>query len=229
MIDLLYLTHGRIEFTKASLPTLLGHTDFSLVNEFIVYNDSTPETDDATSSYVRSLIEAGEPIQLRETNLRSPVSVMNHFLARTQCRLFAKIDNDIIVPPAWLGTMLDVMERHPEVELLGAEPGHNEEGYVDLVPCDHIGGVGLMRTSAWEERPAPIADGRFGFTEWQHLYRTGSFWIQPELMLFSLDMIPVEPWLSLRETYIRQGLNRAWPLLDPADDRYWSWWTRGDQ
>lgn len=234
MISLLYLTHGRLEFTWATLPTLIGNTDLSLVSEFIVYNDATPERDGSTSFFVRALIEGGAPIQLRETNLRSPVSVMSHFLARTQCKMFAKIDNDIVVPPGWLSTMVDVMERHPEVALLGAEPGQGgrppehwpEHGdRYGVVKASHIGGVGLMRRAAFDKYPAPLADGRFGFTEWQHTYNPGSFWIAPDLKLFSLDMIPVEPWLGYRERFIKEHINRVWPLLDPRDCHYWDWWT----
>lgn len=231
MTDLLYLCHGRLEFTQATLPTLLQNTDLSLVNEIVIYNDATPEVDAATSTYIRSVIaEAHETILFRETNLRSPVAVMNHFLARTKAERFAKIDNDIVVCPGWLQAMTATMDAFPEVDLLGMEPGHgerpNEEPFAPgIVKAPHIGGVGLMKVRAFRHRPTLVADGRFGFTEWQHTYEPGSFWISPDLPVFSLDVIPVEPWLSLRERYIKQGINRAWPILDPADSYYWEWWT----
>lgn len=215
----------------ATLPTLLENTDLSLVNEFVIYNDATPELDNSTSSYVRSVIaEAHEPILFRETNLRSPVAVMIHFMGRSKAQIYAKIDNDIIVPPGWLETMLGVMERNPEVELLGMEPGHGgkprgEERLHGVEPAKHIGGVGLIRMAAFRSRPAPTPDGYFGFTEWQHTHETGSFWVAPDLRVCSLDTIPVEPWMSIRARYIKAHLNREWPLLDPADHWYWDWFT----
>ena len=209
-IDLLYLCHGRLEFTKQTLPNLHDRTDWDLVDNFVVYNDATPERDGATSKFVREFIDFAGFGVLRETNLGSPVGVMNHFLNRTQCKLFAKIDNDIIVPDYWLRNMLGVMDANPDLDLLGAEPGMsgvppldepNDFYLYDHVECSHIGGVGLMRRAAFDRFGHPVADGRFGFTEWQHNHLPKRGWIRPDLRLFALDLLPVEPWRSLTDGY----------------------------
>ena len=171
---------------------------------------------------------------LRETNLGSPVAVMNHFLDRSAAELFAKVDNDIVVSNNWLNALLGVMERNPELELLGAEPGMSgrrpmpvDDGASSLygyVKCSHIGGVGLMRRNAFERLGFPVPDGRFGFTEWQHDNDPKRGWISPDLRLFALDLLPIEPWASLTKHYKRTpGLQRDWPLYKDAS--FYRWWT----
>lgn len=231
--DVLYLTHGRLEFTKATLPALIENTDWDKVQQFVVYNDATPELDNATSAYVQKELDRLGFGGLRQTNLRSPVSVMSHFLARSKARRFAKIDNDIVVCPGWLDALSGVMNRHLELELLGMELGrggqYEPEGEHVLYSynnCSHIGGVGLMNRSAFEKRPPPIADGYFGFTEWQHIYEPARGWITPDLPIFCLDMLPVEPWASWTRLYRKTpGLQRDWPKYDPADSWRWDWWV----
>jgi hypothetical protein len=237
--DVLYLTRGRLEFTKATLPALIENTDWSLVNEFIVYNDATPELDNATATYVDGVLRSGalDALQfggMRQTNLRSPVAVMAHFLARTKAKRFAKIDNDIVVCPGWLNALSDVMDSYPELELLGMEPGRGGSyptvgpnvryGYND---ARHIGGVGLMQTRAFTTRPPPIPDGFFGFTEWQHTHDPVKGWIAPDLRIFALDLLPFEPWRSLVKTYQRTpGLQRDWPKYEPEMNWHWDWWLK---
>jgi hypothetical protein len=230
-IDVLYLCHGRIEFTRASLPNLIARTDWPLVNELVVYNDSTPERDGETSRFVKeTLAQTDMEATLRQTNLGSPVAVMNHFLRRTTADAFAKIDNDIIVCAGWLEALTDILERYPKVELvgmqpgMGSQPGENWNGSHEVEYATHIGGVGLMRTSAFERRGRPIADGRFGFTEWQHKHTPGAVWIKPDLQMFALDQLPFEPWLELTADYVKAGLNREWPTYPRKMDWYWDWW-----
>jgi hypothetical protein len=168
---------------------------------------------------------------LRETNLGSPVAVMNHYLNRSSNPLFAKIDNDIIVPDWWLNVLADVMDAHPQLELLGMEAGMSgvpphpgplgepTYGYYSYEPCTHIGGVGLMRRSAFESRGYPNPDGRFGFTEWQHEHNPVAGWIKPDLLQFALDLLPIEPWRSITDGYKKiEGLQRDWPRYD--------WWIK---
>jgi hypothetical protein len=239
-VDILYLCHGRLEFTKATLPTLLQNTDWSRVNEFVVYNDAAPDHP-LTYEYLHGTVaDVYEGMTVRDTNIGSPVGVMNHYLARSQkARIFAKIDNDIVVPPGWLETMLSVMESDPDLMLLGMEPGMSglqpigendpaAECVYSYLPATHIGGVGLMRRQAFDSHPPLIPDGRFGFTEWQHTYEPVRGWIQPDLRCFPLDMIPVEPWKSITDAYKKVPggrLQRDWATYDEKMSWYWSWWT----
>ena len=92
MIDILYLAKGRPEFTRASTLALYYNTPAALYDWVAV-----PPAD-------------------------SPVGVMQNYLSHTGRDIFAKIDNDTIVPPGWLEQCLAVMEAHPELDLLGIEP-----------------------------------------------------------------------------------------------------------
>jgi hypothetical protein len=231
-VDVLYLCHGRLEFTKASLPALLRNTDWSRVGKFVVYNDAAPDHP-ATYEYLRGLDD--DRIKLRDTNCGSPVGVMNHFLARSKAKLFAKIDNDIVVPEGWLETLAGVMERDPDLELLGMEAGMSGLQPTDdpkahvvysYMPATHIGGVGLMRRSAFDRLPLPVPDGRFGFTEWQHEHMPVRGWVQPDLRMFALDLLPIEPWMSITAAYKKvPGLQRDWSQYAPTMSYYWEWFA----
>ncbi len=232
MIDLLYLCHGRIEFTRATLTNLYVMTDWSLVNDFVVYHDRP--CDEQTEPFLTRALDDFGFGEIRTTDLGSPVGVMNHYLHRSRAEVFAKIDNDIIVPGGWFGLMAGVMTANPELELLGMEPGmsgrrpdeddsHNLYHYE---PASHIGGVGMMRRSAFQRLPEPVPNGRFGFTEWQHTHNPDRGWIKPDLRMFSLDFLPVEPWQSLTEQYMKTpGLQREWPKYNPSMSWSWEWWT----
>jgi hypothetical protein len=227
--DVLFLCHGRLEFTVASLENLIARTDWSLVNEFVVYHDAANSAYDGASvdAYLDEM--SGAEMTLRRTNLQSPVAVMNHFMARSQAELFAKVDNDIIVPDGWLEALLSMMEANPRLDLLGMEAGMSGQRAWALAPqtwtpSSHIGGVGLMRRTAFDVRPPLIPNGRFGFTEWQHDYEPVSGWIEPDLRMFALDQLPIEPWNTLTETYRKKGLNREWSQHAPSMSYYWNWW-----
>src|SRR6185437_7799659 len=261
MIDILYLAKGRPEFTAASLAALKANTDWSKVRAVWVFTDGA---DDLPS--FGGLVNC-----VRDGRVHGgPVAIMNHYLSGPGAEIFAKIDNDCIVPPGWLDQSLAVMEAHPELALLGIEPPasrtpapwtrknrspHPESGWCakcvpypfgfsrdalmrcdkcgrkdgldkfhtcaggmhcdDCVfelrrpgyaPCDSIGGIGLMRRSAFRNRRPmePHAqNGVGGFTDWQlHFADVCKGWIVPPLKCFLLDRLPFEPWASLSKKYI---------------------------
>ncbi len=226
-IDLLYLCHGRLEFTKKTLTTLVENTDWSMVDNFVVYNDAAPDLHETTKFL--KLGGAPEWADVRLTNLASPVGVMKHFIHRSECDVFAKIDNDIMCPPGWLNAMAGVMEANEDLELLGMEAGRPEalaqEGDCawTVTEASHIGGVGLMRRSAFEGRKLN-ADGRFGFTEFQHHHLPTRGWITPDLRVFSLDQIPFNPWRGYTMEYLgEENLQRDWPCYPDDMERHWAW------
>ncbi len=185
-----------------------------------------------------------------------PVAAMLDFISYSDVSaLFAKIDNDVILPPGWLDACLGVMEAHPELDLLGIEPpgsrtpapwatereiapeiarapgstaitlGHTH-GYVH---CDAIGGIGLMRTAAFcaraQMRPHG-PNGVGGFTDWQLQHKDmRKGWIVPPLNVFLLDRLPMEPWASLSREYIAKGWQRPWTNYRPEDSALWAWWA----
>jgi len=226
MLDLVYLAWNRLEFSRFSFEAMLRHTAWEHVSRLYVYDDGS---EDGTAGWLRDNLErAPVPCEFVSTEYRSPVATTNDYIRRSEAGMFAKVDNDIAVPPGWLEAMLFVMDRNPTLDLLGMEAGRTKvptdgfHGVYGWTPSTHIGGVGLMRTAPFKRYPAPKQNGRFGFTEWQCVYRPQRGWITPDLMVCSLDFVPVEPWRSLSEGYRERGWQRPWPLYDPAA-HYWDW------
>ncbi len=155
---------------------------------------------------------------------------MNKFLDVSDAEIFAKVDNDLILPPGWLETMLAVMEAHPELDALGTEPGFapplGQNGVArGYKPGPHIGGQGLFRTRAFRRRRPKQHDTFFGMTSFQKRYmNTG--WINPDIASFNLDHLPSEPWRSLADRYVANGWSRAWAPYDASKRDYWEWWTK---
>lgn len=236
-LEILYLAWNRREFTSHTWAWLMAHTAWDYVSKVVVYDDGS---EDGTLEFLRDNAKPFRrkhrtiQVELRESNLRSPAAIMNHFVATCRAEVFVKLDNDIALCGGWLEKMLDVMTRHPEVELLGMEAGmvamQGRDGNIyqtyEVEPCTHIGGVGMMRTSAFIDRPPiPFRVGdRIGFTEWQDRYELNRGWIIPDLDVPQLDKMPIEPWVSLTAEYIEKGWNREWPKYDEKwMAPYWRW------
>lgn len=225
MIEILYMAWNRLNFTGLTWPLLIQNTDWSLVKKLTVYDDGS---EDGTLEYLRERIgDCPVEHELRESDMRSPPAVMNHFLATHREPLFAKIDNDICCPPRWLNDLAAVMEANEKTMLLGSEVGQTytrRDGEAHSVRrCSHIGGVGLMRTLAFINNPPIPSRGRFGFTEWQLRYQIPRGWIQPDLMMPQIDRIPAEPWRTYTKEYVDRGWSRDWGHYPNAEASWWSW------
>lgn len=237
MIEILFLAWNRVEFTRMSLLTLLANTDWTLVARLVVYDDGS---DDGTRELLDELLPLFPvDVILRAEKGMGPVAIMRNYVGLTHADWFAKVDNDVAVPPGWLDRMLAVAEQNPDVELLGMEAGMTEvvgrvgdhvwDGVYRFEPATNIGGVGLMRTDAFTSRPALYADGRNGFSEWQHTNDPVRGWITPDLPVVLLDRLPFEPWRSLSLEYVERGWQRPWQAWD---ERWMSWaweWLAADE
>lgn len=233
MIDILYVSWNRLEFTRFSFDQLLRNTDWSLVDRLVVWDDYST---DGTIEYLQErIVDCPVDADLRVGGYRSPVKIMGRYIEQYTAPLFAKVDNDIVVPPGWLVDLLAVMEANPELDLLGTQsaftntpgppPTQEGSGPHTFVPAAHIGGVGLMRREAFTSRPSMSANGRFGFTHWQERHEPCIGWITPDLHITCLDQVPFAPWEALSARYTRLGWQRPnpWPLYKP-DHYSWEWW-----
>lgn len=229
MIDLVYLAHNRLEFTKASLEALRINTNWDLVGHLFLYDDDS--TDGARECLAQFEHDSHIKTEIVKCFGRfgHPVTVMRDYLQNFRYHtIFGKIDSDTMVPAGWLEQCLDVMNRNPDLDLLGIEafnpiePNVVERGYTD---ARFIGGIGLMRQSAFD-LTLPETNGRyFGFTEWQEWNpQVKKGWLNPSLPVFLLDRMPHNPWRQLSEQYIENGWQRRWPPYNPASREMWSWW-----
>lgn len=241
--DVLYVAWDRYEFTRFSFEQLLANTNWDLVRDLHVYDDGST---DGTREFLLDTISQLEDMRVvfHETELGSPVAVMNDYIAGADSDRFAKIDNDIVVPPGWLEALSQTMDAYPHVEILGMEAGRMGVPYRDGINWDGvhtveearwIGGIGLIRTATLGGRPRMNPNGRFGWTEWQREYSSNRIaWIKPDLAITELSRVPLEPWLSVSETYravevkdLRRPdvLERDWPRYhEKWCEWYWSWW-----
>jgi hypothetical protein len=132
MIDIIYLAHNRLEFTRESYRHLIRNTDWSQVRTLVKYVDVDERgSDDGTSDMLINAALAdwhpndyAIPSYFRQGTFGGPVNVMKEYLREfgNEDHVFVKLDSDVIVPPGWLYGGMEVMARHPELSFLGIEP-----------------------------------------------------------------------------------------------------------
>lgn len=228
MIDILFLAHNRLEYTRESLKTLIRNTDWDIVRKFVIYDDAST---DGTREFLASM--QCPKREFRAGAFGGPVDVMNDYLSRDYfAGMVAKVDNDTMVPPGWLGQLCKGMAF--ELDLLGMEAFNPVDarpvarGYT---PANFIGGIGLMRHRAFQYS-VPRPGGRFGFTAWQEHARkendekVKAGWLNPSIPVFLLDHLPMEPWRSLGAEYVRRKWQREWPPYHKEQASLWSWWGK---
>jgi cellulose synthase/poly-beta-1,6-N-acetylglucosamine synthase-like glycosyltransferase len=226
MNDLLYLAFNRLEFTRKSFETMLANTHWSAFDRLVIYDDGST---DGTREYLEDQAKKITAVETKlvVTQRQGPVGIMVDYLSHAdQDGLFAKIDNDVMVPPGWFPESYALMKRDPMIDLLGIEAMYAiGSGPREFMPAEYIGGIGLMRRRAFA-KCLPTPRGRFGFTAWQQDHpRVVKGWIKPALPICLLNLVPFEPWRSLSLEYIAKGWQRDWPGFMPAEfNAYWDWW-----
>ena len=257
-IDVLYVAWNRLEFTRASFGALVDNTNWELVRMLVIHDDGstdgTREHLEAQAAYAQDILPC--EVLLSRGRVGGPVATMNAYLEMEgRPPLFAKVDNDFVMPPHWLDDLAAVMEVNQELDILGCEPfvgletapplegqtwgsrllepeeGSEQYGtsapVYGYTPARHIGGKGLIRARCFEGREM-WADGYQGFTQWQERNEeVTKGWITPDLRCFGLDQLPLEPWRSLTDRYVAQGWQRRWSEYAEASHPYWDWWKCG--
>lgn len=233
MIDLLYVSHNRLEFTRATFAALIANTNWDLVRRLQVLDDESVDgTWDALERQVAGLYtQAAIEVDCVRARFGGPVAAMNRALDNLATETLVKIDNDVLVCPGWLDALLEVLAAHPRIDVLGFEAGFGD-GLADsaaartVIEARHVGGIGAFRARAFaHSRPNGHGErGMFGWTDWQrHNARCG--WLTPDLPCPLLDHLPFDPWRSLAAEYVRRGWSRAWPAYPESMEPYWSWWA----
>jgi glycosyltransferase involved in cell wall biosynthesis len=225
-VDLLYLACNRLEFTRETFAALIANTDWAQVSNLLVYDDGSA---DGTLEWLsENITRVPAPSRLVRTRFASPVAAMVDFISKATAPLLAKTDNDAMLPPGWLTASLEVMNRHPELALLGIEAmyPHNADAEVvrSFIPAPFVSGLGMYRRSAFAPSLPQVHDCWYGFEEWQVSAGNGLMrgWIAPALPVFLLDRCPFEPWVSLTARYDRLGYHRSWPKYE-RDSTLWKW------
>ena len=227
-VEIMMIVWNRREYTRQAMHCLRNNTDWSLVTKLVIYDDGSEDGAGEVAREFGNSIGVPSFDYRDSTHLNAPAAYMNDFVATCEAPLFVKLDNDIAVPPGWLNVLYDVMGRNPSLELLGMEygqtfPGPPAEGEQYMaMPCRHIGGVGMMRTQGFLERPPLMARGRSGWTEHQHRYSPRRGWLTPDLPVVHLDRMVGSPWETLRQAYIEKGWMRNWGPYDPVCP-FWDW------
>jgi glycosyltransferase involved in cell wall biosynthesis len=234
MVELLYLTHNRREFVQESLRSLEKNTEWDKVSKLWLFDD---HSEDGTLEIVTEFSArsgAGAPLPatvLVGGSWGSPIPAMNEFFQVATSELVVRIDSDAMVPPGWLGEALEVMERSPEVDLLGIESGTRSpgSGFRVAIPTNSSSAVGIFRLSSVrkvlgkQDLSCEWLSGRWsGWETFQKNLR--SAWIDPPLQVFLLDRLPMKPWSTLSDTYVKKGWQRPAPYRYPKACSYlWEW------
>ncbi len=238
ILDVLYVSWNRRAYTAASFEALLANTDWSRVRQLVIADDVSE--DGAREWLDLARLQAPVPSVFIPAPFGGPVAAANRYLdwsADAPAEAFAKIDNDTVLPPGWLPELLGLLERHPDVDLLGvrADLGPPREcpyAYRGVKYAPFVDGNGVWRRRAFEGRRRPIASrrerGRHGMTQWQQAHpEVVKAWASPDIPVFQLDNLPLAPWRALGAEYAAKGWQRGWPnALYRADAyEYWDWWA----
>lgn len=240
-VSILFPVFNRLVFTRESWSALMSNTNWHRVTQVHIFDDGS--TDGSLEWIEEHRHDCPVRTELVRTSFRSSMAVTVEWIKRARTPFLAKLDNDTIYPPGWLDAAMSVMDRNPQLDMLGLEAFHplDEErhlidGFAERYNYEaayFVSGLGVYRSRIWErELPAVIKgrDGAFyGLEEFQYarpnLVRG---WIKPSLPVFLLDRLPMEPWASLNKAYVQQCYQRPLSLrltygMDKSE--LWDWWT----
>ena len=125
-VDVLFLAHGRREFTEASFKALCATLGES--HRLWVYTDGgePPDVPESVRDRVAVYFDTnrhGGPVACMVSLLKK----LGNTAYLSEAPYLAKVDNDLVTCGGWLEACVDVMERYPGVDLLGVEPYTTDE------------------------------------------------------------------------------------------------------
>ena len=147
VIDILMVTHNRLEYTKLSLPRLLETCD-GRMRVWIWHNG----TDEPTLEFVKSI--ANDPRVHRfhhspqNQRLRVP---MNWFWEHSDAEYVAKIDDDNLMPDNWGSTLRAAHEAEPKLGVIACWSFLPQDVVSELAErkLNHLGAGHQVMLNAW--------------------------------------------------------------------------------
>ena len=115
MVDIIFLTFNRLYYTKITLPALLNSVCKNPFNIHIVDNGST----DGTVEYLQKLSHSKIASIIFNKKNQGLVKPTKKFWQQSNADLVGKIDNDILVPPDWIGQLTNAHKKIPHLGVLG--------------------------------------------------------------------------------------------------------------
>mgnify|MGYP001563774089 CR=1 FL=1 len=165
MIDILLITHNRLEYLKKALPSVLNQTykDFNLI---IWDNNSDKET-------VNWLYQTQPNVFFSNTNASLAQATTEVFLS-SGAEFVGKVDSDVILPSNWIERLVSAHEKYhfgflggfhfrPE-DLNGIEPNIEDYNGVKVWRKHHIGGNYIIRRADFRGYKG---QGVMGLSEYQ--------------------------------------------------------------
>jgi hypothetical protein len=234
-IDLVFVSWNRLAYTQHSFRALLENTAWEHVAKLVLADDAS--TDGTREWLAEAARDCPVPFMFLPAPFGGPVAAVNTYLLGHRSpgvETLGKVDNDTMVPAGWLPELLRMLDEYPEVTLLGMAPDIGPPQ-----PCPYrkrviryapwVDGNGLWRHRAFnlDVLPSPTgANGRFGFSEYQGNHEEIiKAWVAPDIPIFQLDLLPMEPWVSLAAEYVRLGWQRYWAPHHDTAGLYWQWFT----
>jgi GT2 family glycosyltransferase len=120
MLNIVVVTHNRLEYTKQCIQAILDNTDVK--SELIIVDSGST---DKTGLWLRQLVSSFETkingvycIMVHELGYNSCADAYNWGFSHSQYPFVVRIDNDVIVPEYWASTMYHQMVINPEYGML---------------------------------------------------------------------------------------------------------------
>lgn len=156
-IDIFITSFQRKDFIEKTIESITERTTPGTYKLHVYDNGSDKEV----KEYLLSLLEAGVLTSLHLDNRNTGCNynkAVFHTLSDSREKYYVVTDNDVLPPdlkPDWLQSMVDIMDRHPDIALLAPQlpPQNLQQPYAlgeDVVYCKAVGNTfKLVRREAF--------------------------------------------------------------------------------
>jgi len=195
MIDLLYVTHGRIDLTRTTLPRLLEYDEFQVT----VFNNAST---DGTGEFLKD-ISAKKNFTLLTSDRNLNLSMITkNFWFSSDSEFVAKVDNDILLPESkeWINRFVDTFGRMRRLAVAGLFhfdfPKEREKELATLetnglIIQEYVGGNYVAR------RKAVVHSRLGGYGLWG--------WTEAQIEIRKKGWLIGYPWPLVRVLHLESG------------------------